>query len=383
MRQLQTPGNGSKVEPVIRACALLQAFRDGDDILRVQDLTVRTRLHKATVSRLLHALEAGGLVERIGRRGYRSQIRILQQRTLKIGYASQTEQSLFAQEVTSGLRAAAGRQKIELVCFDNCYEPEKTVENVDRMIANGVDVAIEFQTFEAVAQVISSKFQQARIPLISVDMPYPGAVYFGGNNYQAGLLAGRAVGRWARRNWNGEVDEVVLLGLPAAGPLPELRLTGGRAGLVEILPSAERARVIRLDSGNTSEVSYEAVHRHLSTSQARRIVVLSINDPGALGALAAFRDASRMEHCAIAGQGATLDARLELRRRKSRLVGTVAFFPERYGANLVRLALDLVQKKAVPPAVYTKHRLITADNADSCYPEDVGLKPEDWQCPAG
>ena len=34
--------------------------------------------------------------------------------------------------------------------------------------------------------------------MIAIDIPHPGATYFGANNYQAGLLAGHYLARWAK-----------------------------------------------------------------------------------------------------------------------------------------------------------------------------------------
>jgi ribose transport system substrate-binding protein len=48
----------------------------------------------------------------------------------------------------------------------------------------------------------------------------------------------------------------------------------------------------------------------------------------------------------------------------------VAYFPERYGEGLIRLALDLLSSRPVPPAVFTDHTLITAQNVDHYYPND-------------
>ena len=67
----------------------------------------------------------------------------------------------------------------------------------------------------ALAQsVVSSKLQDAGIPFIAVDIPHPGATYYGANNYQAGVVGGRHLARWAIQNWAGKVDEVLLLELP-------------------------------------------------------------------------------------------------------------------------------------------------------------------------
>jgi ribose transport system substrate-binding protein len=77
--------------------------------------------------------------------------------------------------------------------------------------------------------------------------------------------------------------------------------------------------------------------------------------------------------CAAVGQNASLEARAELRRTGSRLIGSVAFFPEKYGEGLIPLALDILEKKPVPPAVYVKHKLITMQNVDNYYPNDPAV----------
>jgi ribose transport system substrate-binding protein len=54
----------------------------------------------------------------------------------------------------------------------------------------------------------------------------------------------------------------------------------------------------------------------------------------------------------------------------------VAYFPEKYGAGLIRLAIDLLGRRPVPPAVFVDHELVTAANVDHFYPNDalLGLK---------
>ena len=48
----------------------------------------------------------------------------------------------------------------------------------------------------------------------------------------------------------------------------------------------------------------------------------------------------------------------------------MAYFPEKYGDGLIRLALDILTRKSTPPAVLTHHQIITPDNADHFYPND-------------
>ena len=53
------------VAAVDRALSLLAAFRTGDKVLALSELSQRTRLYKSTVLRLLASLEHGGWVQRI------------------------------------------------------------------------------------------------------------------------------------------------------------------------------------------------------------------------------------------------------------------------------------------------------------------------------
>ena len=69
------------------------------------------------------------------------------------------------------------------------------------------------------------------------------------------------------------------------------------------------------------------------------------------------------------------DARAELREPRTPLVASIGYFPERYGDGIIRLALDLLSQKQAPPAVFTRHQLITALNVDHFYPNDSLLGP--------
>jgi ribose transport system substrate-binding protein len=361
---------GNQVRAVIRACDILRAFRVENETLRVGDLVERTGLHKATVSRLVGTLQAAGLLRRSPTGQYACSVRFLERRRYRIGYASQTENSPFAHEVTSGLRRAAENAGFDIISLDNRLNAKSAIANAERLVKEKVDIAIEFQTFDAVASVVSSILQKARIPVIAIDVPHPGAIYYGANNYDAGLIAGRALGYWARQHWDAAVDQVLLIEFVSAGRLPQLRLTGALAGIREGLPHFPDSRVVRLEGHDTFRQSLIKVRNYVRTHGPRRVLIAAINDDCALGALRAFEEAGVLEHCAVAGHGAVLEARQELRSSQTRFIGSVAFFPERYGSALVRLAQDILAHKSTPPAVFTEHQLITAQNVDRFYGND-------------
>ena len=207
-----------------------------------------------------------------------------------------------------------------------------------------VNLVIEFQTDEQVAPIVAAKsHREASIPLIAVEIPHPGATYFGANNYEAGLIGGRYLGRWAKHYWPTGIDEILVIQLERAGALPRMRCTGMLVGMTEERSrSLESCRVTHLDGDGKLGNSFEAVRRHLRSSRARRMLVGAMNDPSALGALRAFQEAGRADSCAIMGQNASPEGRARLRDPGTRLIGSVAYFPERSGDQIVEVALDIL-----------------------------------------
>jgi ribose transport system substrate-binding protein len=361
-----------EVQAVRKACDLLKAFQAPDEVLRLGDLVSRTGINTTTAFRLLHTLEQQGLLEKVRRYGYRSLMKPANVRRYTFGYASEGEDRSFAQEWTESIAHAASSHNVELISLDNGFAPEIALKNADTLVAAKVDLAIEHQFNDRIAPLISAKFQAAKIPLIAMGASHPGATYFGGNNYGAGLIGGHALGRWAQQQWNGSVDELVLVELSLAGAFLRSRLTGVEMGVREILPGLKQ--VTRLACSGQFGGTMDLVRRYLKTSRARRILLGAVNDPCALGALRAFEEAAWDDPYAVMGQGGAIEARRELRRRGTHLIGTVGFFPETYGESIMRIADNLLNDRAKPSAVFTKHQLITAANVDRYYPNDLELR---------
>ncbi|HEX3880159.1 MAG TPA: substrate-binding domain-containing protein [Bryobacteraceae bacterium] len=360
----------STVQAVVRACGIVKAFRHEGEELLLSDVMDRTSLRRTTAFRLLQSLVSGGMLERTARGVYRCPYPPSPGSRFRLGFAAQTD-SEFSRGVNESLQRAAARERVDLVMVNNRYSVKEALRNADLLVQERVDLVLEFQTYERVAAVISSKFLEARIPVIAIEIPHPGAVYFGANNYQAGLIGGRALGRWAKEHWDGKVEQVLLIGLPIAGPLPALRITGIQDGLRAEMPRIGDAPASHLDGKGDFEQILGVVRRWLRRSSPRRTLVGTVNDMCALAALRAFEEAGAGRLCAVVGQNAIREARNELRRPGTRLVGTVAYFPERYGDELIPLALNILEHKAAPPATFVKHQLLTPKNVDLVYPLDA------------
>jgi ribose transport system substrate-binding protein len=288
----------------------------------------------------------------------------------RLGFANQSETLPFAIDVRRGLeRAAASRNNIDLVIVDNKLSGEEALRVADKLIARDIDLVIEYQIDYKSGNLIMDKFRQINIPVIAVDIPMVGATFFGVDNYRAGYVAGEAMGQWLQREWQGDFDQIIVLEEPRAGVLPAARIQGQLDGVTAVIKELPQEKLIYLESGNTSSVSEAQVYKTLqSLPDKHRIVVLSFNSDSVIGTLNAARRLGREEDIIIVGQGADRLVVDEIRQPGSRIIGSTAYMPERYGEQLLQLASKILQGEPVPPAVYTEHIFLDANNVNAYYP---------------
>ena len=363
------------VEAVARACQVIASFRYEGEVLRLKDLVDRTGLSFSTTFRILFTLQQGGLIERVGNKEYRSNVKTLRVSRYRLGYAHQGAEPGFVQEWSDSVVRAAAKERIELLVLDHGHDSQTPLRNAERLIREQVDLVIDYLGDAHVAAINASKFAEANIPVIAVGAPRPGAIYYGPDNYVAGLMGGRYLGRWAKQNWHGKADELLLLDIDISGPLQALRMKGVEVGLKQAVPELNGIEVVRLNCNARFLLTMELIRDHLCRSRARRILVGAAFDPSALGALRALEEAGRSEDIAVVSLGGCVEGRMELRRPGTRLIGDVAFFVDKYGENVIRLAMDVLEKKPIPSASFAKHKVLTPENVDHYYPNDSLLSP--------
>jgi ribose transport system substrate-binding protein len=363
------------MKSLIRACQILRVFRDESECLRLSDVVVRTGLNKTTVLRILDTLTACELLTRVGGTKYRLGIRTLGKKRYRFGYGMQGAQFSFSRAVTESLQRSAAAADIDLFVLDNQDSPSTALQNADVFVRERIDLVIESQTDTRIGGQISERFRAASIPIVALEIPHPQTIFYGANNSQAGLIAGRHLARWAESQWQGNVDELLLLELPRAGQVPNARILGSLLGVIERLVWLSQSQIKILHTNGHYENAHTLTRLHLRRSRSQRILVAAINDPCALGALQAFRDAGREEHCAIVGHNASSEVHSELANKGTRLIGSVGYFPERYGEGVIPLALDLLSGRPVPSATFVRHEMVTPSNLRSFYPSNQLVNP--------
>ena len=178
----------SRIQAVGRACDIFNLLRASDGAVKLADIAAAVDLSSATAFRLVDTLRAKGLVERVQQGGYRiAAARAQKPDPLRIGFAAQTSEFAFSRTVTQSVLEAAQAAHVELMVANNRYSRSIALKNADHFVRAKVDLVIEFQTFAEIAPAVASKYHHAGIPLIAVEIPHPGATYFGADNYRAGM----------------------------------------------------------------------------------------------------------------------------------------------------------------------------------------------------
>jgi ribose transport system substrate-binding protein len=350
------------VEVLGKALDVLDVLRSSRTELRLTDIAEKANLDISTAFRLLRTLEGRGYVLRDSKT--KRFKHCLGFRAYRIGYAQLSGDQPFPRKVTQSLMDAAANSHVELLVTDNRDSPEEAVKNAAWLISQRVDFVIEYEFHYRVGPVLANMFQKAGIPTLAIDIPMPSAIYFGVNNYAAGIVGGEALAAFAKRNWRGRVNHILLLEIPEAGPVPHARVIGTLDGMRSVLPKLNEQCVLHKDGKGTEMGGYLSTRRVLGCLAKREhLLIAAANDNSARGAIRAIREAGREEITAIMAQGWGPDEGLEdeISKTDSPLIGAVAYFPEKYGCKILPIVLQCLSGQAVPPAVYVEHKLIARD----------------------
>jgi ribose transport system substrate-binding protein len=356
-----------------KGLTVLEAVEDAAHPLGVQEIAAATGIQRLAAYRLLCTLEDRGYVARDEAKRYRAMRR---RRKLLIGYAGPLTGNTFREDLAASLQQAAHATGVDVMVLDNGAEDEERVlRNAETLVEARVDVAVFFQPSESLGHMMAARLSEAGRPFITVDRPIAGGVYFGANNYQAGKLAGQALGRFARERWHGRFDRVVLVEGAHTSTNVQARLAGVLVGLRDLVGTVEESKVIHLHGNADREASRSAMAGLLMREDSRaRLLVSGFNDISAIGVSDAVRAARREKSVAIVGHNAMREGRMAIRAQGSPFIASVAYFPERYGERLVKLACAMAAGETVPPAVYTEHAVLDQGNVDTAYPGEESIK---------
>lgn len=287
----------------------------------------------------------------------------------KIGYISLGDSLPFVKLVSESIQEQAEIAGAELAFCDSQVDAAKALECAQNLKVQGAQGVLNFNAFADSAPEICEAYGNVSTIAIDIEQRPCQVVFFGANNHFAGEVVGTATGEALQAENGCTYNAVLILESPQVGEVNEARTGGMLDGFQAACGEIPADKLRRLGVGGTTDQAITQVSDALSAiSPGGIIVILSLNDDMALGALAAARTAGRESEIRIGAQGADPSAWREIACNPV-WVADAAYFPERYGRTLIPAMIDLLDGKDVPETLFTRHEAITKDNIRTVYPE--------------
>lgn len=228
---------------------------------------------------------------------------------LIVGYSPQSMEYSYFQDVVKGMNdeITASGKDVELIVKDPQMDASEQVTGVEELVAAGATSVIVCSVdLAAMPSIVEYVKGEKNLTLISHISPFDGAdCYVSLEDYQFGKIGGDALGKYITANMNGEA-KIAILHSKTVGENLVQRYQGYVDGIKENAPNVE---IVAEASGYEEAMAMEALEAILSENPDINIVVTN-NDPSALGAYAALESAGmtdKVKICCIGSEQRVLE----------------------------------------------------------------------------
>lgn len=275
-------------------------------------------------------------------------------------------------DVRISFELAARTLPVDLTFYDNRRTRAIALSNIEDAIRKRVDLFIEYDPDPEVNAEAGSRLRAASILALAINYPIPGAPLYSADNVAAGTIAGEALAKFATANWPGAGAVAVIVSGTTPVELVEARAKGIAAGLRRSKPDIAITRI----EGENSERLERNLGAFLLSQRGKKILVAALDDRSAVNAKEVIEAAGRSDDCVIISQGLDRSMHGGMHEKKeisfdnrgSIVLGSVAYYVDRYGYDVIPLALRMLRGETVPAHSSTKHLLVTPMNVFREYP---------------
>ena len=257
--------------------------------------------------------------------------------------------------LNDGIKEVAEANGDKLIAFDPALDQAKQIAQIEDMIAQKVDaIFLNPVDWKGVRPALDAA-KRAGIPVINVDAPVFDTelvdCIVASDNYNAGVLVARDVMKRL------DVAKVVLLEHPTAKSAIDRTQS-----FVDTMEGKANYEIVARQSSNGQIEQAMPVMENIIQAQPVIDVVMGLNDPTAMGALAALEAAGRADDVLIYGVDGAPDAKQMV--KDGRITATAAQSPLGIGQNAIDAAYKLLKGESVEKEILVPITLIDASNVD-------------------
>ena len=288
----------------------------------------------------------------------------------KIGFAEGLAAIPFSNSINRGIYSLADELGFEVIYCDNNFDAQLAVTCAEQIASQGPDFVVESNWQAGAAQSVMDIFNAQSIPVISIDVVHPNAIFMGADNWTSGFLAGQGAGEYAASlDRCGDVS--ILLGVnPGEGDAANERLTGFADGVQAVCGAVSEDRIDTiLTDQQTSEQSLTLATDWLTAHpDAGFVLAGTIDDARSDGVARAITQSGREGAAVGTGCDEIGIAATRIPVEENHFLGCVAYFPEKYPDLAISVAADVLEGNPVPQEVHIAHVFLDESTIDSEYP---------------
>lgn len=279
----------------------------------------------------------------------------------KIGYSPLTMEFDYFRFTAQGIREIAAQCNVEVVIDEAKVDAAKQVSGVENLISAGVGaIGICSVDPQAVLTAVDAA-KQAKIPVISQVSTFENAdVYVGLPEYEFGRLSGELAAAAVLAQKPGQATyKVAFLNQNSLGAGLLDRAKGSIEGFTKLVPNVE----VVADQSALSETEALSAIETILQAHPDIDVILTLNDPTALGAASAVQAAGRVINKDVIVMGVGIDKRVLQGVLDGTFPGSVSPEPIATGRTIASVAFALQRGEKVPSKIDVPPVQITKANA--------------------
>lgn len=286
----------------------------------------------------------------------------------KLAYGNWNDQNSFTILVRDSFEAACKFYGIDLMRLDNKQDAAQAAANVDNAIQAKANYYFQYNQDASVNAKLSQKLADNGIPTITIQNTARIGVdpEYVVDNTLTGTIGGDLLVKTSKERWPNEKPILFVAGHPEVGKNFIDRANGCIDAVKKGLPGTE---VFEISTGGSPEITRQKTADFLTAHPKGKILMWCHIDQNSLGMLGAVKAAGRLNDVLIASVGGNNVIFEELKKADSPVIGTVAHFPERWGWDMVPMAIKHLNNgtkpvlKFVPPL-----DILTRANLKDYYP---------------
>lgn len=279
------------------------------------------------------------------------------------GATYMTMNNPFFVKLNDGIKGIVEAKGDKLIAFDPALDQAKQIAQIEDMIAQGVDaIFLNPVDWKGIRPALDAA-KKAGIPIINVDAPVFDtdlvSCIVTSDNYNAGVLVANDVQKRLK------AAKIVLLEHPTAKSAIDRTQS-----FVDTMKGKDQYRIVARQSSMGQIEQAMSVMENIIQTQPSIDVVMGLNDPTAMGALAALEAAGRLRNVLIYGVDGSPDAKKMI--AAGRITATAAQSPIGIGREAAKSAYTLLSGGAVPTTILVPITLIDKTNV-------AKYGTDDWQ----